>query len=153
MSPSLLTYSKKPTIHIHHVAGNHFITSSTVSNAAVVTVYDSLNTPNLSKQLEEQITSIYSPDRASPTIRQARISHSQEGGVDCGLFSIAYAIELAAGNDPINYHFDQGHMRQHLINCLEQGVLEPFPKQSSSSDTQGRRSYRGKGGDRPPKIF
>ena len=114
---SLLTYSVNPNIHIHHIGGNHFVTSSTIGNPAVVTIYDSVNTPILSKQLEEQITSIYSPDTAPPTIRQTRISHSQKGGVYCGLFSIAYAIELAAGHDPVSYHFDQGQM--HLINCLE----------------------------------
>ena len=125
---SLLIYSPTPTIHVHHVGGNHFVTSSTVDNPGLVTVYDSLNSNKFSTELNQQITSIYSPDTFAPTIRQAHIVNPQKGGIDCGIFSIAYAIELIAGNDPMNYEFDQGSMRQHLISCLEKRKLEPFPK-------------------------
>ena len=50
----------------------------------------------------------------------------QQGGVDCGLFAITKAYELAAGNDPSDVSFDQGKMRKHLVQCLEKGRFEPF---------------------------
>lgn len=127
---SLLIYSVNPTVHIHHLKGNHFITTSTIGNPAIVSVYDSLNSSVLKPDLLQQVNSIYSPDNSSPTLRQAHIANSQQGGVDCGLFSIAYALELAMGNDPASYTFDQGAMRHHFISCLEGRKLTQFPKKS-----------------------
>ena len=34
---------------------------------------------------------------------------------------IANAYELAAGNDTSDVSFDQGKMRNHLVQCLEKG--------------------------------
>ena len=54
----------------------------------------------------------------------------QQGGVDCGLFAIAFAYELAAGNagNPSDVSFEQGKMREHLVKCLERGLFKPFPR-------------------------
>ena len=53
--------------------------------------------------------------------------------MDCGLFAIAFAYELADGNDPSDVSFDQGKMRQHLVQCLEKGRLEAFPRQLNTA--------------------
>ena len=34
---------------------------------------------------------------------------------------IAYAYELAAGNDPLDVSFDQGKIYKHLLQCSEKG--------------------------------
>ena len=53
----------------------------------------------------------------------------QQGGVDCGLFAIAFAYELAAETTLWMYRaFEQGKMREHLVKCLERGLFEPFPR-------------------------
>ena len=130
---SLLIYSVNPTIHIYHINGNHFVTSTSLGDPSLVTIYDSANSSKLDPELEKQITTIYSTDSTVPTVRQAQITNRQQGGLDCGLFSIAYAIELASGNYPTEYLFDQSAMRQNLISCLEKRKREPFPKKWISS--------------------
>jgi len=56
----------------------------------------------------------------------------QEGNVDCGLFAIAVATDLAYGNDPVNIIFEQKKMRNHIFENLESGLLQPFPRLTKS---------------------
>ena len=55
----------------------------------------------------------------------------QSGGVDCGLLAIAFAYELASGND---HTIQSKRFEQHRceIRCLENGELEPFPGEINS---------------------
>ena len=50
----------------------------------------------------------------------------QDGGDDCGVFSISFALALTHGLNPVNFHFVQNDMRHHLLHCLEQKLLPPF---------------------------
>ena len=50
----------------------------------------------------------------------------QEGGDDCGVFSIAFATALAYGLNPVGVHFVQNDMRHHLLQCFEQKLMTPF---------------------------
>ena len=43
----------------------------------------------------------------------------QIGSNDCGLFCIAYAEDLAEGNDPPDIKFDQSCMWRHLVECVK----------------------------------
>lgn len=45
----------------------------------------------------------------------------QECGSECGLFAIATATALAFGLNPIS--FEQSSMRQHLMECFENGIM------------------------------
>ena len=121
-----LAFSNDPTIHIHHTGNHHFVTSS--STTGQVIIYDSLNlTPT--EELFLQLSCLYSPHKEIvPTIYQANISSTQFGSHDCGLFALAYAVEIAKGNDPSWYTFDQTEMRPHFFACFESGKLESFPK-------------------------
>ena len=126
MSHSLLTYCPFETIHVHHNGHGHFCTSSSIGGK--VHLYDSLNTAP-SPDLMLQISTLYSPDPATtPTITQVQFQSRQEGSVDCGIFAIAYATELAHGNDPSSFIFDQASFRSHLFTCLELRKIKPFPK-------------------------
>ena len=126
-----LVYCPEETIHIHHNGRGHFVTSTSISNK--VTIYDSLNSPP-SRQLIDQLTSLYSPDpNITPHIEQAHIPHTQQGGVDCGLFAIAYAFDLATGTNPCDITYDQSLMRDHLLCCLESGQMHPFPRYRSEN--------------------
>lgn len=52
----------------------------------------------------------------------------QTGSVDCGLFAIAFAYELASGKQVLKeVCFDQTKMRSHLLSCFENGELTAFP--------------------------
>ena len=52
----------------------------------------------------------------------------------CGLHAIANALSLALGKDPTIISYDEGAMRQHLFNCLEEGFLTMFPHRDRTSD-------------------
>ena len=51
----------------------------------------------------------------------------QSGGYDCGLFVIAFATALVHGEQPGRFLFVQDKMRRHLLKCLQEGELTPFP--------------------------
>ena len=50
----------------------------------------------------------------------------QAGTKDCGLFAIANAVSMAMGEDPLSRDFDQGSLRRHLIESIEEGLMKPF---------------------------
>ena len=51
----------------------------------------------------------------------------QVGVQDCGLFAITNAMAIPFGRDPGTETFEQALMRNHLIACFEQKIMEPFP--------------------------
>ena len=52
----------------------------------------------------------------------------QHGGVDCGLFAIAFATELAHGKNPVGVSYAQSAMRDHLLLSLENRKIKHFPR-------------------------
>lgn len=50
-------------------------------------------------------------------------TQKQEGGMDCGLFTVAIATALAFGSSP--FGFEQSGMREHL-KCFKDGLMAPF---------------------------
>ena len=57
----------------------------------------------------------------------------QKGADDCGLFAIAFAVDLCNGDDPAKVNYKQVEMRKHLVQCLKNGVMLPFPRKSNAS--------------------
>ena len=51
----------------------------------------------------------------------------QENGIDCGLFSICYAVDLAFGYSPEHKNYDHQKLRSHLLSCLINGNFTTFP--------------------------
>jgi len=49
----------------------------------------------------------------------------QERGKDCGMFCIAITTSLLHGLIPGEYV--QSHLRSHLVFCIGNGIMEPFP--------------------------
>lgn len=80
-----------------------------------------------SKSSLQQMTQLFSPDGATPAYRQV-ICHKQHGSTDCGIFAIAYAIDILNSQEPHKYIYDQSKMRQHLINCFISQQMTQFPK-------------------------
>ena len=56
------------------------------------------------------------------------VSTAAKNGVDCRLFSIAFATSLAFGEDPSNSTYDSAALRAHLIKCLTSERITPFTK-------------------------
>ena len=116
-------YSPCQTVQIVHNDAHHWLLLSTLKGT--VTIYDSMNTTP-TESLIRQMTQLFSPDDSIPTFER-RKCHRQMGVNDCGVFAIAYAVALMNGNEPDGMVFDQSKMRKHLLRCLENQKLEPFP--------------------------
>jgi hypothetical protein len=52
----------------------------------------------------------------------------QLNGVDCGVHAIAIATELLSEDGDPLVEFDRERMRPHLMECLQQGQMLPFPR-------------------------
>ena len=46
--------------------------------------------------------------------------------VTVAYFHWPFATDLCHGLDPVHLKYDQGAMRQHYVNCLENGAMVPF---------------------------
>lgn len=124
-----LTFQKAeaPFVQIVHTGGSHW---STIAGApdSTVKVYDSLF-PGISLSVKMQAAAIIRPERSHLLFEMER-TQFQQGGADCGLFAIAYAVDYCYGNNPATKRYHQGEMRQHLLQCVQKGALTPFPSSS-----------------------
>ena len=122
----LLQFYPYETIHIHSNGRGHFDTTTSIR--CKVKIFDSLNL-SPSPELIKQVCTLYSPDpKITPTTLKVEIRSIQSGYTDCGLFAIAYAVEIADGYDPASIIFYQSKMRNHLHHCLTSKTLTRFPK-------------------------
>lgn len=117
----------KQVVQIIHSRGNHWIAVSSMNSSdRTVNVCNSLyNT--LDGDTKDIIYSLFQSVQPHPIKLKVVPSQKQEGGRDCGLFSIASITALAFGLDPTTITFDQAAMRQHLVQCMEKHTLVPFP--------------------------
>ena len=61
----------------------------------------------------------------------------QVGSIDCGLFAIAFAVEIASNGLGAAFRakFEQQEMRTHLHNCFQRKTLEPKVADNEESIT------------------
>ena len=57
----------------------------------------------------------------------------QTNGNDCGLYAIANATALAFRLDPSKEQYIPSKLREHLIQCLEDKEMRPFPTAKGTS--------------------
>jgi len=103
---------------------NHWLTVYG-KTAGLVKVYDSLNSA-VSSSIKTQIASIAHCQAHSITL-EIQNTQLQKGHDDCALYAIAYATDLCFGNDPADLRYYQDKLRDHLIECLKQKKIVPFP--------------------------
>lgn len=123
------------TVQILHVDGNHWITvsslghknrdDSTSGNESDITVYDSIYF-RLSKHTEILLAKLLQTKQRSFTVKISSVN-KQAGIDDCGVFAVAYCTSLVYGQNPSTFVYNQTVMRTHLVKCLENKKLEPFP--------------------------
>ena len=120
-------------MHTNAGKSNHWICTSR-RGGSIVHVMDSLGlfmSLNLFTVL--QIAKIYSLPKSQSVLQIHKMSvQQQHGTLDCGLFAIAYAVEVCLGRKPQCASFIQKKMREHLFACLTKGMLTPFPITSNS---------------------
>ena len=62
---------------------------------------------------------------------------TQKGSDDCGLFALAYAIEICQGKNPANLIYNQLLMRSHFNTCIKNDVYKfPFNDSRKISKTE-----------------
>ena len=116
------------SIQILHVNNNHWITLSTLQSPNYdydVMVFDSLNS-HLSAGVKMQLSKLIKTSNKSLQIKIANVN-KQANYDDCGVFAAAYCTALANGQNPSSFVYDQSAMRKHLVQCLSNAIMEPFP--------------------------
>ena len=66
--------------------------------------------------------------KCSQSQNQFTIKQQQIGIHDCGVFSVAFAFEVCAGNDVEKMHFEHFSWK-HLCDCFSKGKMTSFPQQ------------------------
>ena len=89
-----------------------------------VSLLNSLAHPVISSEIRELAMNLLGPNFDG--IVQIPVQQ-QKNGSDCGVFATAFATCLAYGGIPRNISFDVPEMRQHLLRCLQNGSIQPFP--------------------------
>ena len=92
--------TEPPFVQILHVGGNHWMTVIPV-DATTVKVFDSMfRCVGTCTSMQSAAMLKSKEDHLHFHIENTQL---QEGGVDCGLFAIAYATEFCFGNNPECY--------------------------------------------------
>ncbi len=95
-------------------------------SSSLVHVYDSVYDYTVD-DAKMQVAAILCTTESKITLKIHKVQF-QERSDDCGLFSIAYATDLVYGNDPASCRYKQKDLRSHFLDCLENKMLLPFPK-------------------------
>ena len=114
----------------------HWVCTCSLKGSSAVMVMDSMALfLSLNNSTILQISKIY---RVSTLEIRTVSVQQQKGSLDCGLFAVAFAVEVCLGRNPQYAKLDQSKMRNHLYECLTERVMKPFPR--SSSETLPRPS-------------
>ncbi|XP_078610884.1 polycystin-1-like protein 2 [Branchiostoma floridae x Branchiostoma japonicum] len=115
-------------LQIHHNSSQHWVLSCCADGQ--VRLYDSLGvamTPSLQIQLYQSYAAFADQKRNVLTVILPDVQR-QENIFDCGLFAIAWAVDIAEGQDVSRVVYDVRKMRSHLETCFKLGKLTPFPR-------------------------
>ena len=115
-----------------HTKGTHWLTVRNINCMEdEVGIYDSAfdDLPH-----NEQLV-VASLVKTEKKILKAKFSnvYMQTNGNDCGLYAIANATALAFGRDPSKEQYIPSKLREHLIQCLENKEMRPFPTAKGTS--------------------
>jgi O6-methylguanine-DNA--protein-cysteine methyltransferase len=113
-------------IQILHVRKNHWITVAGVP-PGTVHIYDSVYS-TVSVDTKMQVASLMCSNESTIVFKIHRVQY-QQGSDDCGVFAVAFATDLAFGNEPASVHYEQKSLRGHFLDCIRKSELIPFPKQ------------------------
>ncbi len=114
-------------VQVLNVSGAHWITVSNVHcETGVVSIYDSIPSGYIPSRTKEQIAAMLFTKAPTITFKFQSVQ-SQNGSADCGLFSLAFAASLCAGETTC---YVQHLMRSHLAKCFEDDWMNLFPTTS-----------------------
>ena len=102
-----------------------------------ISFYDSLSNGNIPRVFLHQICNITQPATNTISVKVQPVQQ-QSNQVDCGVFSIAFAVTLSLGDNPALVTYEQTMFRFHLNKCLKLGKFSLCPV------INGKRQKRGK---------
>lgn len=125
--------SKYTTTCLQHVFinGNHWILALIQPNNIhyQAIIYDSKKPPNsllphdIYHKLQQLMPSLTFHYKYANVMQQPDNS-------SCGVFTLAYATDIAYQINPETSIYNVSNMRSHLRDCITQSKLIPFPKQN-----------------------
>ena len=98
------------------------VVASKVAGYDNVQVYDSVYSV-IEQDTRDVISNLFLLPN-NPMIHIAEMQ-KQRGANQCGLFAIAVATNILSGIS--TQQFQEQHMRSHLLACLENNAINPFP--------------------------
>jgi hypothetical protein len=111
-------------VQLLNVSRCHWVTISNIGcKPGYVNIYDNL--PSIASCTKGQIAAILCTRGNSITLQ---FHAKQHEGADCGLFAVAYAASLCAGENPLHVNYIQHQLRQHLWQCFVDREMRTFPK-------------------------
>ena len=111
-------------IQLLHDGSGHWLLTFCINGR--IQICDSLKT-SLSRVNRKCVYSLYKNCVEEFIVTFLPVQKQSEGFY-CGPFAIAFAADILDGKSPMEARFDVAKMREHLINCLKNEVLLPFPK-------------------------
>ena len=106
---------------------HHWIVASTVCcKIGDVKIYDSVFR-TADEETKKIVQSLFKV-KENVTLKFVHCQ-KQKGSKDCGVFSIAFAIAIAFKVNTHKLKLDQQSMRCHLVKCLHNKCMSPFPLQ------------------------
>ena len=120
--------SSDPFVQILHDGGLHWVTISTYNchQYGEINYFDSLYHHRIKKHIKKQIAAIVRCDKDELVINVKPVQQ-QTNSVDCGIFAIAFALDILKGKDPTQLRLCSKMMRSFLHECYTKGVLLDFP--------------------------
>ena len=116
-------------VQVLHVNNNHWICVAGNKNNEV-SVYDSMG-GNLSKDMVHVIARMVKCEDEELMVKLMPVQHQNKGN-DCGLFTLAFATDIAEGVDPSERYYDEKALRNHLLQCFRNNEINQFPQEDMS---------------------
>ena len=123
-------------IQLLHVRSNHWICVRVGLDSASVQIYDSLYS-TIPLSVVDLIINLVHPQQKDLQFR-SMVMQQQNGFADCGVFAIATATALCNGEDATVVRWRQPTMRTHLMHCLEDRRMKPFPRSADDKSGMGQ---------------
>lgn len=120
----------KGFLQVLHIHSNHWITVSNLLSGQVrkkdVYIYDSLMPKKISYSTVSQVCCFMRSPSKTLSFNVVDVMR-QRNSHDCGLHALATATDIAFSKDPAKSQWEPTLMRPHLMNCLQQRKMAPFP--------------------------
>ena len=95
-----------------------------------VKVFDSLSSGGPTTELKNEIARMLKTQSDFINLEYMDVAQ-QENGSDCGVYTIANALEICRGHDPSTCNWEGAQMKKHLLQCLDKDNLVRFPRRAS----------------------